>query len=66
MTAFWESQLESISMQSVTYQSFISGVEQNLVRLIDHVKGVSFHGLPQDKVKKTFRRKRKAKRQLKG
>jgi DNA topoisomerase-3 len=62
MTAFWESQLESISVQAVTYQSFISGVEQNLDQLIGHVKDVSFSGLPQATVKKKFRRKRKPKR----
>jgi DNA topoisomerase-3 len=62
MTALWESQLESISVQSVTYQSFINGVEQNLEQLIVHVKSVNFSGLPQFKAKSKFTRKRKVKR----
>ena len=46
MTALWESQLESISTKSLNYQSFITGIETNLGKLIDEVKTVSFIGLP--------------------
>jgi len=61
MTALWESQLESISNQTVNYQSFIVGVEDNLKQLITNVKGISFTGLPKAppiKYKKKFVRKR--------
>ena len=62
MTALWESQLESISTQSLNYQSFIAGVEQNLHRLISEVKDISFTGLPQSKAPRKFTRKRKVKK----
>jgi DNA topoisomerase-3 len=62
MTALWESQLDSISRQTVNYQSFIKGVEQNLQQLIFEVKDISFTGLPQSKAKRRFTRKRSAKR----
>lgn len=58
MTALWESQLESISVQAVNYQSFINGVEQNLKKLILEVKHISFTGLPQSKAKRKFTRKK--------
>lgn len=61
MTALWESQLESISKQTVNYQSFIVGVEDNLKQLITNVKGISFTGLPKAapvKYKNKFVRKR--------
>jgi len=57
MTAMWESQLESISTKSLSYQSFITGVENNLTLLIDQVKNISFTGLPTQAVKKTYRKK---------
>ena len=59
MTALWESQLESISKQSLNYQSFIHGVEHNLQQLIITVKDISFSGLPQGKAPRKFTRKRK-------
>jgi DNA topoisomerase-3 len=59
MTALWESQLESISKQSLNYQSFIAGVEHNLQQLIMTVKDISFSGLPQGKAPRKFTRKRK-------
>ena len=59
MTALWESQLESISKQSLNYQSFIAGVEHNLQQLIITVKDISFSGLPQGKAPRKFTRKRK-------
>jgi DNA topoisomerase-3 len=59
MTALWESQLESISIQTLNYQTFINGVEQNLGELILNVKNVNFSGLPQGQVRKKFTRKRK-------
>jgi DNA topoisomerase-3 len=65
MTALWESQLESISNQTVNYQSFIVGVEDNLKQLITNVKGISFTGLPMSppvKYKKKFVRKRVTKK----
>ena len=61
MTALWESQLESISKQTVNYQSFIVGVEDNLKQLISDVKNISFIGLPKAptlKYKKKFVKKR--------
>lgn len=61
MTALWESQLESISNQTVNYQLFIVGVEDNLKQLICDVKGISFTGLPKAppvKYKKKFVKKR--------
>ena len=61
MTALWESQLESISNQTVNYQSFIVGVEDNLKQLITNVKDISFTGLPKSppvKYKKKFVKKR--------
>jgi DNA topoisomerase-3 len=61
MTALWESQLESISKQTVNYQSFIVGVEDNLKQLICDVKSISFTGLPKAppvKYKKKFVKKR--------
>ncbi len=61
MTALWESQLESISKQSLNYQSFIQGIEQNLGQLIHHVQGITFNGLPKTKAPRKFTRKRKAK-----
>jgi len=60
MTALWESQLESISKQSLNYQSFIQGIEQNLGQLIHHVKDITFNGLPKTKAPRKFTRKRKA------
>lgn len=62
MTALWESQLESISIQSLNYQSFIGGIEQNLSQLIDEVTHISFTGLPQSKTPQKFTRRRKAKK----
>ncbi|XPF95536.1 DNA topoisomerase III [Colwellia sp. RE-S-Sl-9] len=62
MTALWESQLESISTQSLNYQAFIGGVEQNLGQLINEVKNISFTGLPQSTAPRKFTRKRKAKK----
>jgi DNA topoisomerase-3 len=65
MTALWESQLESISNQTVNYQSFIVGVEENLKQLITNVKGISFTGLPMSppvKYKNKFVRKRVTKK----
>ncbi|WP_278380795.1 DNA topoisomerase III [Pseudoalteromonas distincta] len=59
MTAMWESQLESISTKSMSYQSFISGVQENLELLISEVKNISFTGLPTTTNKKVFRRKSK-------
>jgi DNA topoisomerase-3 len=58
MTALWESQLESISTKSMSYQSFISGVQGNLELLINEVKNINFIGLPTT-AKKTFHRKAK-------
>lgn len=60
MTAMWESQLESISTKSMSYQSFISGVQGNLELLINEVKNISFTGLPKTTNKKVFRKKTKA------
>ena len=62
MTALWESQLESISTQSLNYQTFIGGVEQNLGQLINEVKNISFTGLPQSSAPRKFTRKRRAKK----
>ena len=65
MTALWESQLESISNQTINYQSFIVGVEDNLKQLICDVKGISFTGLPKAppvKYKKKFVKKRVTKK----
>jgi DNA topoisomerase-3 len=59
MTAMWESQLESISTKSMSYQSFISGVQGNLELLISEVKNISFMGLPTTANKKVFRKKSK-------
>jgi DNA topoisomerase-3 len=59
MTAMWESQLESISLKSLSYQSFIGGVQGNLELLIDEVKNISFIGLPTTSNKKVYRRKTK-------
>lgn len=59
MTALWESQLESISTQTLNYQSFISGVEQNLQQLITEVKDIVFTGLPQSNTPKKFTKKKK-------
>lgn len=61
MTAMWESQLESISMKSMSYQSFIGGVKGNLVQLIDEVKNINFIGLPTQTSKKVYKRKAKPK-----
>ena len=61
MTALWESQLESISVQTFNYQSFILGVEDNLKQLIMDVKNISFIGLPKTTArinKRKFTRKR--------
>lgn len=61
MTALWESQLESISVQTFNYQSFILGVEDNLKQLIKDVKNISFIGLPKTIArinKRKFTRKR--------
>jgi len=62
MTALWESQLESISNQSLNYQNFISGVEQNLNYLISEVENITFSGLPQTTQPRKFKRKRRAKK----
>lgn len=59
MTAMWESQLESISTKSMSYQFFIGGVQGNLELLISEVKNISFTGLPTTTNKKVFRRKSK-------
>jgi DNA topoisomerase-3 len=61
MTALWESQLESISTQTLNYQSFIGGVEQNLQQLITEVKDIVFTGLPQSNTPKKFTKKRRSK-----
>ncbi|MEL0630860.1 DNA topoisomerase III [Psychromonas aquatilis] len=60
MTAMWESQLESISTKSMSYQAFINGVQGNLELLINEVKNISFTGLPKTTNKKVFRKKTKA------
>ena len=62
MTALWESQLESISVQSYTYQAFIDGVNDNLTQLIGDIKNISFTGLPQTTIKNKFTRKRPVKK----
>ena len=59
MTALWESQLESISSQTLNYQSFIKGVEQNLQQLIIEVKDIVFTGLPQSNTPRKFTKKRR-------
>ncbi len=59
MTALWESQLESISTQSLNYKTFINGIEQNIQQLIISLENVSFNGLPQGQFRKKFTRKRK-------
>ncbi|CEO38567.1 DNA topoisomerase III [Photobacterium kishitanii] len=59
MTAMWESQLESISMRSMSYQSFIDGVKGSLELLIDEVKNINFIGLPTQTSKKVYQRKAK-------
>lgn len=67
MTALWESQLESISVQALNYQAFISGVEDNLKRLITNVKNITFTGLPQTSArqnKRKFTRKRTKKNNI--
>jgi len=58
MTALWESQLESISTQTLNYQAFIGGVEQNLQQLITEVKEISFTGLPQTNTPRKFAKRR--------
>lgn len=58
MTALWESQLESISQQTLNYKSFIGGVESNLHCLIEDVKKVSLAGLPAFTGKQRFNKKR--------
>jgi DNA topoisomerase-3 len=58
MTALWESQLESISIQEINYQFFINGVEQNLQQLIYDVKNINFTGLPIQNKRKVYRNKR--------
>ena len=58
MTALWESQLESISQQTLNYKSFIGGVESNLHCLIEDVKKVSLAGLPAFTGKRRFNKKR--------
>ncbi|NQZ86801.1 MAG: DNA topoisomerase III [Colwellia sp.] len=60
MTALWESQLESISSQTLNYQSFIGGVEQNLQQLITEVKEISFTGLPQTSTPRKFTKRRRS------
>ena len=60
MTAVWESQLESISTQTLNYQSFIGGVEQNLQQLITEVKEISFTGLPQTNTPRKFTKRRRS------
>ena len=59
MTAMWESQLESISTKSMSYQSFIGGVQGNLELLISEVKNISFTGLPITTNKKVFKKRAK-------
>jgi DNA topoisomerase-3 len=61
MTALWESQLESISSQTLNYQSFIKGVEQNLQQLIVEVKDIVFTGLPKSNTPRKFTKKRSRK-----
>jgi DNA topoisomerase-3 len=61
MTALWESQLESISIQAINYQTFLNGVEQNLEQLICDVKSISLTGLPVQATKKKVYRKYKTK-----
>ncbi|NQY87035.1 MAG: DNA topoisomerase III [Colwellia sp.] len=62
MTALWESQLESISSQTLNYQSFIKGVEQNLQQLIIEVKDIVFTGLPQSNTPRKFTKKRRSRK----
>ncbi|MBL4764408.1 MAG: DNA topoisomerase III [Colwellia sp.] len=62
MTALWESQLESISNQTLNYQSFIKGVEQNLQQLIIEVKDIVFTGLPQSNTPRKFTKKRRSRK----
>ena len=62
MTALWESQLESISNQSLNYQLFIQGIEENLKQLINNVKNITFTDLPQSKAPRKFTRKRRSKK----
>lgn len=59
MTAMWESQLESISTKSMSYQSFIGGVQSNLELLISEVKNISFTGLPTTTNNKVFKKRAK-------
>lgn len=59
MTALWESQLNGIYQQSVSYQQFISGIEQNLYQLIDQVRQVQFVNLP-NQPKRQFTGKKKS------
>ena len=61
MTALWESQLESISNQSLNYKSFIDGVEQSLTQLIVEVKGITFTHLPVSTSLSKYAKKRKYK-----
>jgi DNA topoisomerase IA len=61
MTALWESQLESISIQAINYQTFLNGVEQNLEQLICDVKNINLTGLPVQATKKKVYRKYKTK-----
>jgi DNA topoisomerase-3 len=45
MTAHWESQLESISEKSMTYDQFMQPLTEDLSGLINQVTGVSFTGM---------------------
>jgi DNA topoisomerase-3 len=62
MTALWESQLESISTQTLNYQTFIEGVEHNLQQLITEVKEISFTGLPQTNTPRKFTKRRSSRK----
>lgn len=57
-TALWESQLESISTKSISYQAFMGEVEHNLHQLTADVKALSFNGLPKVAMKRKFFKKK--------
>lgn len=62
MTAYWESQLNDIYCKTLNYQTFISGIENNLHQLISEVKQISLTGLPVQNTKPSFKKKRSFKK----
>ena len=58
MTACWESQLNDIYCKKLNYQTFITGIENNLHQLISEVKQISLTGLPVQNTKPAFKKKR--------